>query len=109
MNSRAQKQHPAARKDQADGQGEGRSDPFEATTPQPKDIPVKQVPASPDDEKEERSKRADIGEAEEQEGVAEGTKKGAAHQDPPPTRPGQMGGQGMGQGRGMNAGEVHGK
>ena len=87
MNSRAQKQHPGARKDQGDGQGEGRLDPFEATTPQPKDTPAKNVPVSPDDEKEERSKRADIGEAEEQEGAAEGMKKGAAHQDPPATLP----------------------
>ena len=86
MNSRDQKQHRRSGKDQADGQGEGRPDPFEATGPQPKDTPTRKAPASPDDQ-EERSDLADIGEADEQEGVVEGMKPGSAHQDPPATLP----------------------
>ena len=86
MNSRDQKQHRRSGKDQADGQGEGRPDPFEATGTLPKDTPTRKVPTSPDDQ-EERSDLADIGEADEQEGVVEGMKPGSAHQDPPATLP----------------------
>ena len=86
MNSRDQKQHRRSGKDQADGQGEGRPDPFEATGTQPKDTPTRKAPASPDDQ-EERSDLADIGVADEQEGVVEGMKQGSAHQDPPATLP----------------------
>ena len=86
MNSRDQKQHQRSGKDQADGQGEGRPDPFEATGTQPKDTPTRKTPASPD-EQEERSDLADIGEADEQEGAVEGMKQGSAHQDPPATLP----------------------
>ena len=87
MTSKDQKQQQNARKDQADGQGEGRRDPFEAANPQPKDTPTRRSPAAPaEDEQEDRSNLADIGEAEEQEGV-EGMQKGAAHQDPPATLP----------------------
>ena len=86
MNSRDQKQHRHSGKDQADGQGEGTADPFEATGTQPKDTPRRKTPSSPD-EQEERSDLADIGEADEQEGVVEGTKQGSVHQDPPATLP----------------------
>ena len=88
MTSKDQKGQRNARKDQADGQGEGRRDPFEATSPQPKNTPTKKTPASPaEDDQEDRSNLADIGKAEEQQGEVEGTKKGAAHQDPPATLP----------------------
>ena len=88
MTSKDQKRQQNARKDQADGQGEGRRDPFEATSPQPKNTPTTKTPASPDDDdREDRSNLADIGEAEEQEGEVGGMKKGAARQDPPATLP----------------------
>jgi hypothetical protein len=86
MNSKDQKQHRRSGKDQADGQGEGRRDPFEATGTQPKETPTHKLPASPA-EQEERSDLADIGEADEQEGAVEGMKPGSMHQDPPATLP----------------------
>jgi len=86
MHSKGQKQHQRSGKDQADGQGEGRSDPFAAAGTQPKDTLTRKLPTSPA-EQEERSDLADIGEADEQEGVAEGMKPGSAHQDPPATLP----------------------
>jgi hypothetical protein len=90
MNSKGKKQNPRSGKDQADGQGENRRDPFEAASPQPKDSPTRRSPAAPaDEENEERSNLADVGEAEEQEGV-EGMKKGAAQQDPPATLPQEL-------------------
>ena len=85
MNPRNQKRQKASPKDQADGQGEGRSNPFEAARPQPKDTPAPHDPVSPDTQ-EERSDLADVGEADEQEG-ADGMKQGSAHQDPPATLP----------------------
>jgi hypothetical protein len=86
MNSKDQKQPHNSRKDQADGQGEGTRDPFEAARPQPSNTPSQREQPSPDAE-EERSDLADVGEADEQEGTVEGMKKGAAHQDPPATLP----------------------
>jgi hypothetical protein len=88
MNANDQKRQQSSRTDQADGQGEGRRDPFSASTPQPKDTPHKRTPASPAEEtQEERSDLADVGEADEQDGAVEGTKQGAPHQDPPATLP----------------------
>jgi hypothetical protein len=88
MNSRHQKRQSNFRKDQADGQGEGPRDPFEATSPQPKDTPQKRTPASPAEaDQEERSDLADVGEADEQDGAGDGMKQGSAHQDPPATLP----------------------
>ena len=87
MKPEDQKQQQRSGKDQADGQGEGRSNPFEATGTQPKDTPTLKTPASPDEEQEERSNLADIGEADEQKGGVEGMKQGSAHQDPPATLP----------------------
>ena len=86
MKPRNQKQQPASPMDQADGQGEGRRNPFEAARPQPKDTSERPDPASPDTQ-EERSELADIGEAAEQDGAVDGTKPGAAHHDPPATLP----------------------
>ena len=86
MNRRDQKRQQTSSKDQADGQGEGRHDPFEAVQPQPKDTPVRQNPESPDT-REERSDLADIGEADEQDGAGDGMKQGSAQQDPPATLP----------------------
>jgi hypothetical protein len=85
MNSTDQKQHGRSGKDQADGQGEGRQDPFEAASPQPKHTPTRKPADAPEDDKEERSDLADIGEADEQDGAVEGMKQGAPHQDPPAT------------------------
>ena len=91
MSSKGKKQNQRSGKDQADGQGEGRRDPFEAASPQPKDTPTKKTPVAPaDEEKEDRSNLADIGEADEQEGVVDGMKKGAAQQDPPATLPQEL-------------------
>ncbi len=90
MKSKDQKQQQRSGKDQADGQGEGRPNPFEATGTQPKDTPTLKTPASPaeeQEEQEERSNLADIGEADEQTGAVEGMKQGSAHQDPPATLP----------------------
>jgi len=86
MKSRDQKQYQRSGKDQADGQGEGRRDTFEATGTQPKDTPARKAPASPD-EQEERSNLADVGEADEQDGAVDGMKQGSARQDPPATLP----------------------
>ena len=38
-------------------------------------------------QREERSRRADVGEADEQEANTDGTKQGSEKQDPPPTLP----------------------
>lgn len=86
MKPRSQKQQPSSPMDQADGQGEGRRNPFESARPQPQDTPARPEPVSPDTQ-EERSELADVGEAEEQEGAVDGMKQGSAHQDPPATLP----------------------
>jgi hypothetical protein len=85
MNPKEQTRQRSSGKDQADGQGEGRRDPFEAARPQPKDTPARHQQPSPD-EKEERSDLADVGEADEQDGTVDGMKE-SQHQDPPATLP----------------------
>jgi len=91
MNSKGQKQHERSAKDQPDARSEGRRHAWEAANPQPKDTPMKKVPASPDDDnQEDRSNLADIGEADEQDGAVEGMKKGSAQQDPPATLPQEL-------------------
>jgi hypothetical protein len=88
MNPKGQKQHPSAGTDQSAGHGHDRREPLDAASQQPKGTPTRRNPSDPDtNDQEERSDLADIGEADEQEGVVEGTKEGSAQQDPPATLP----------------------
>ena len=88
MKPTAQKQQQGSGTAQAGGQDSGQRDLLEFAGQQPKGTPTRKSPTAPDtDEQEERSDLADIGEAEEQEGVVEGVKEGSAQQDPPPTVP----------------------
>lgn len=88
MKPTAQKQQRGSGTAPTGGQDGGQRDLLEFAGQQPKGTPTRKVPTAPDTaEQEERSDLADIGEAEEQEGVVDGVKEGSAQQDPPPTVP----------------------